>query len=571
MTSILLLFLSVLLFSLYPLLASIGLQHTNPMLFLLTAHGCCAVFALAYGKFLHMRNTAETSKAAPLFKLNKRTWGTVAATGISSAINHTCFLFALLLTSKVGATMIYETWPIIALWLAPLLVPKGWNNVRLADYFFGFLAVVGGVFVVAAGHRDALLALDFTFFHKIAPEQLQGYGLALIGSIGVAVSTVLRRRVTQALRDQHDDNLLLATYLSTGITRLAALPIFVLFMFVLQGYATTQTGIDINGFLLAAATGIAVHLLGSVFYVISLMKNPDPLIPVPDFLAPILSVLWLVVLGYDGLTDFAVIGGLCIISANLLVTVRAEDGFAYTSSILTLLLGGIYCYLTTTTEMNSFYDAISVSAVFYAILIAFAWDRVLERAKHEESLIIDIAYGIEALKNKASKAAAQDVQQIAEHIQRILHTTDKIVIGNIYRTVCQLRTGMHLPEETRQLFHDLDSLILSRTKDIMLSEIVLLCLIGGVTFFGILSHRPPGLWPDMMAFIMAGAIVFIFFAIFDQLGIRKKSLISTDPDTPCLLHNDFFQSRNEFKLVTIILIAVMLTVFYGLFAYKYAA
>ncbi len=571
MTSISLLFLSVILFSLYPLLASIGLQHTNPIFFLLAAHGCCAAFALSYGKLLHGKAYITAKKLPALFSFDTRTWGTVVATGLSSAINHTCFLFALLQTSKIGATMIYETWPIIALWLAPALIPKGWNNVRIADYVFGLLAVLGGIFVIAAGNRDALLALDIHILQHIDPVKLQGYALAAIGSIGVAISTVLRRRVTKALRQQHNDDLLLATYLSTGITRLAALPVFVLMMVALQDHTAMQSGMDINGFLLAAATGIAVHLLGSVSYVISLLKNPDPVIPVPDFLAPILSVLWLVLLGYDGLTDFAVIGGLCIISANLLVTVRAEDGFAYTASILTLLLGGIYCYLTTPTEMNSFYDAISVSAVFYAILIAFAWDRVLERGKHEEALILDIAYGIEGLKNQTGKSIEKTIEQLTQHIQSILHTADRIAIGKAYRAVCQLRVDAKLPDESRRLFHDLDNLILSKTKDIMLSEIVLLCLIGGVTFFGILSHRPQGLWPDMMAFIMAGAIVFIFFAIFDQLSTRKKSLINTDPDSPCLLHTDFFQSRNEFKLVTIILIAVMLAVFYGLFAFKYAA
>ena len=36
-------------------------------------------------------------------------------------INHMCFMFALLKTSKVGATIIYETWPIIGAWLAPFL------------------------------------------------------------------------------------------------------------------------------------------------------------------------------------------------------------------------------------------------------------------------------------------------------------------------------------------------------------------------------------------------------------------------------------------------------------------
>ncbi len=103
----------------------------------------------------------------------------------------------------------------------------------------------------------------------------------------------------------------------------------------------------------------------------------------------------------------------------------------------------------------------------------------------------------------------------------------------------------------------------------MLSEIVLLCLIGGITFFGILGYRPSGLWPDMMAFIMGGAIVFIFFAIFDQQNARNKSMLQATSDSLCAISGAAFESRHEFKLVTIILIGIMLAVFYGLFKFKY--
>jgi hypothetical protein len=73
----------------------------------------------------------------------------------------------------------------------------------------------------------------------------------------------------------------------------------------------------------------------------------------------------------------------------------------------------------------------------------------------------------------------------------------------------------------------------------------------------------------MMAFIMAGAIVFIFFAIFDQLKTRKASMIKLDSSSVCKFQESYFDSRSEFKIVTIILIAIMLAVFYALFLMKY--
>ena len=558
--------LSVFLFSIYPLLASIGLEKNDPIAFIFMTHLGCTVFSFICGGWMLKKKHASL---ASLLKLDRKTRLLVFATGTAAAINHACLMFAFLKTSKVGATIIYETWPIIALWLTPILVVKGWEQVRRMDYIFGSLAVIGIAFIISADARDAVLHLDLAVLKNADPDKMTGYALAFVASIGVCISTMLRRRVTKTLKEKYKGDLLLATYLSSGLTRMAALPVIAVIFFMLHQSGAKVFAIETLP--LALFTGIAVHLLGTVFYVFSLLKNPNPSIPVPDFLAPIMAVFWLYAFGHSGVTDFAIIGGLFVITANLLVTVRAEDGFAYTASILTLLLSGVYCYLTAGTPLENFYDAISVSAVFYAILIAFAWDRVLERTKVEEALLLDIAYGIEALRLDHKKGDVKLFRALVADIKTVIATTDRTVIGEAYKKLLEIRGKFGAGQGTHNLFQRLDSLILSKTKDIMLSEVVLLCLIGGVTFFGILGYRPPGLWPDMMACIMAGAIVFIFFAIFDQMTARNKNLLSGDADSLCIINPDQFQSRHEYKLVTIVLIAIMLAVFYGLFAFKYKA
>ncbi|MDI1226396.1 MAG: DMT family transporter [bacterium] len=563
MTSLLLMMMSVLMFSLYPLLASLGLRGNDPILFVAMAHLACGLFAAAGAAFM-LRKKYGAKKRSTVFKIDGKTWAYIAATATAGAINHMCFMFALLKTSKAGATIIYETWPIIGAWLAPFLIAKGWEQVRRMDYVFGLLAVAGIAFVVAAENRGLLSSLDMSLLKDIDPDRLTGYGLALLGSIGVAVSTALRRRVTRGFAAKFGDDIVIGTYLGAAFTRLTSLPVFAV-GFMLFHTSGTMT---FNGIGLAAVTGIAVHLLGSLCYLFSILRNPNPSIPVPDFLAPIMAVAWLYFGGYSSLTDFVVIGGLFVITANLLVTVRAEDGFAYTASILTILLAGGYCYFTQGSELPDFYDAVALSAVFYAILIAFAWDRVLERTKHEEGLALDIAYGIETLKQEA-KAKTALLRRLVTGANAVITTTDRATIGAAYHDLAALKPELGTETSVGKIYRDLDSLILSKTKDIMLSEIVLLCLIGGITFFGILGYRPTGLWPDMMAFIMGGAIVFIFFAIFDQQNARNKSMLQATPDSLCTISSAAFESRHEFKLVTIILIGIMLAVFYGLFKFKY--
>lgn len=564
----LLMILSVLLFSLYPLLAVVGLRLADPILFIFMTNAGCAAFSFLGGWWL-LRRRGGGKKLRAAFRLDRRTWTYVFATGTASAVNHACLMYAFLKIPPVSAAIIYETWPIMAAWLTPLLVVRGWQQVRGADYLFGWLAIIGIALIALVASRDALAHFSLQSLAALDPERLSGYGLAVIASIGVAISTTLRRNVTRHLREKFGDDLLLATYLSSGLTRLAALlPLSALLLALFGHTGMTLAALAVP---LAVVTGIAVHLMGSVTYVLSIQKSPNPAIPVPDFIAPILEVTWLCLFfGTAGLTDIVILGGLFVITANLLVTVRAEDGFAYTASILTLLLGGTYCYFSGGALLDDYYQAVSVPALFYAILIAFAWDRALERTKREEALALEIAHGVEWLR-RDFKGDGALLRRLVADIRAVLATTDGAAIGRIYRSLLKTRERLGAQETAVRLFQNLDTLILSKTKVILLSDIVLLCLIGGVTFFGILGFRPPGLWPDMMAFIMAGAIVFIFFVIFDQMNERNRIPLAATEESLGTLNNDLFQSRSEFKTVTILLIMIMLAVFYGLFRYKYAA
>jgi drug/metabolite transporter (DMT)-like permease len=552
-------FASVVLFSLYALLASIGLQSVDPVLFVMTAH--LAAAAIAFG----WASTRWPRKKKKLFKLPSRTWVLIVLTATAGAINHMCFMFALLKTSKAGATIIYETWPILTAWLAPVLIEKGWEQLRRMDYVFGLLAVAGVAFIVAGENRGMLNTLDFTLLQNIDQNKLEGYGLALVGSLGVSISTALRRRVSKGFTEKYNGDRLLGVLLGSGFTRLATLPVFVIgYLLTHDAGAATMTP---NGFALAAVTGVGVYLMGSLCYLFSVLRNPNPTIPVPDFIAPVMAVAWLWIFGHSSLTDIAIIGGLFVISANLLVTVRAEEGFAYTASILTILLGGAWCYFSTGAPMADYYDALSLTAVFYAIQVAFAWDRVLDRAKREEALELDIAYAIEGLRHGKAKPAL--LRRLVAAAQGVFATTDRITMGGIYRELTAVRGELGEDDKVSKLYHDIDTLILSKTKDILLSEVVLLCLIGGITFTGILAYRPAGLWPDMMAFIMGGAIVFIFFALFDQQAARNTKMLQVEGDSLCRISDESFECRHEFKMVTIALIAVMLAIFFGLFRYKY--
>ncbi|TNE31941.1 MAG: DMT family transporter [Alphaproteobacteria bacterium] len=568
MTAVFAMLISVFLFSLYPLLASFGLGKNDPVLFVMLAHFFCSVASFAIGYRLFKNRYANERKFCDSLKIEKHIWLSAFATGAAAAVAHSCFMLALIKTSQIGATIIYETWPILAIWLTPFLVAKAWEKVRSLDYIFGFLALIGVGFIVSAESREVVLQLALSAFQDIEPTRLEGYVLAFIGSLGIALSTVLRARVSQYFTGRHDGDVMLSACFSSGLTRFAALPFFVLCFWYF--YEDGISGMVINDVWLTAAIGVIVYTGGSLFYTYGFLGAKNPNIQVLYYLAPVLSITWLQIFGFSHINDFVVIGTLFVLTANLLVTIKAEHSFSYTSSMLTLLFGGAYCYFTTGRGLPDFYDAISFTTVIYAILIAFAWDRVISRSKHVETLALDISYRLDDLRASYKKKDKKPLNTLTKYTAELLSTGDKQAIHLVYKKLTTLKKSWH-DETIRVLYKDIDSLVLSKLRDMMLSEIVLLALIGGSTIFGLMVFRPDGLWQDTASVVMSAAVVFIFFAIFDQMRECGKNPMRNGNATCSEISPDLFRPKNEFNFIAIVLISMLLLVFAGLFSYKHGA
>jgi len=568
MTAVLAMLVSVFLFSLYPLLASFGLGRNDPIMFVMLAHFFCSLASFAIGYRLLKKRYAGKRSFYGSLKIEKSIWLSAFATGAAAAVAHSCFMLALIKTSKIGATIIYETWPILAIWLTPFLVAKAWEKVRGLDYIFGFLALIGVGFIVSADSREVVQGFALNAFKGIEPVRLEGYILAFIGSLGIALSTVLRARVSQYFTKHHDGDVLLSACFSSGLTRLAALPFFILTFWYF--YEDGISNFIVNDVWLAAAIGVIVYTGGSLFYTLGFLGAKNPNIQVLYYLAPIMSITWLQLSGFSHINDFVVIGTLFVITANLLVTIKAEHSFSYTSSMLTLLFGGAYCYFTTGRGLPDFYDAISFTTVIYAILIAFAWDRVIARSKHVETLALDIFYGLDNIRATYKKKDKKPLNNISKYISEIISTGDKQVINTVYKKVTTLKKSWN-DDAIRDVYRNIDSLVLSKMRDMMLSEIVLLALIGGSTVFGLMVFRPDGLWEDTASVVMGAAVVFIFFAIFDQMRECNKNPMNSGNTAHSEINPDLFRPKNQFNLISIVLISMMLIVFAGLFSYKHGA
>ena len=93
-----------------------------------------------------------------------------------------------------GVSLIYESWPIIAVIATPFLIKKTWKAVGFKEFFACFLALVGMAFIILSNED-----IDFSFAknNNLHEEQdyfsLLGYVLALIGAYACGICVVFKR------------------------------------------------------------------------------------------------------------------------------------------------------------------------------------------------------------------------------------------------------------------------------------------------------------------------------------------------------------------------------------------
>jgi drug/metabolite transporter (DMT)-like permease len=229
-------------------------------------------------------------------------------------------MIAMEATSKVGAAIIIETWPLLAMFLAPLLITKDWNKIKFSDYVSGLIALIGVGFIMLGDQKNMTqLFTDFQGYSQSDDfKSIIGIGAALVGSLCIALSIILSTEVSNKISAvvlQEKSHSMNCTFMAETIRRIVALPPTCLLIFAFHEdlYATWE------GIALTSITGIFIFNIGNVAISLALLKAKSPNINMIYYLTPILGVFWLYMIGKGDLTPMIFIGGALIILSNLIV------------------------------------------------------------------------------------------------------------------------------------------------------------------------------------------------------------------------------------------------------------
>jgi drug/metabolite transporter (DMT)-like permease len=307
------------LWSLYPALIAISGEKIGAPLFVIIIHLSCGVSAGLFA-FLSIKQKSTVWHNLKYYtkSLSMDEWLYLSLIGLSTTLYNFCFFYAMQMTSKVGAAIVIELWPLFAMFLAPLFIKKTWNKLGGRDYLIGFIGIIGVVIVsYDASGAKSLSSL----FGNGGAESITGILLALIGGVFVAISIVLSSEVGNRISKhvlQEEKPTIKCAAIAEVARRLVALPPSLLLLWAFKDDLSWTT----NGIYISALTGVIVFTMGSLLMRVALLNAKSSNINMLYYISPILSVVWLSLLGLGQLSMGVMLGGALVVIANILIVDR---------------------------------------------------------------------------------------------------------------------------------------------------------------------------------------------------------------------------------------------------------
>ncbi len=303
------------------MMVALSENQIGSALFVLIVHASCGLSAALFSFIVTKQRARVWHNIKFVIKsLDFGEWLYLGLIGVVATLFSFCFLVAMESTSKVGAAIIIETWPLLAMFLAPMLITKKWEKIGLTDYMAGLIALIGVGMIVLGDQKNFLkIFYDFeTYSQSDDFHSLVGIFAAIIGSLAIALSIVLSTEVSNRISKvilQEDDFSMNCTFMAEIVRRIVALPATFILLFGFKEDLFT----NFEGAVYATITGILIFNLGNVAISLALLKAKSSNINMLYYITPIMGVFWLYLIGMGDMTIMILIGGVLVIIANLII------------------------------------------------------------------------------------------------------------------------------------------------------------------------------------------------------------------------------------------------------------
>lgn len=315
-------------FSFYPLLNSMALETTSPFLLALLIQ-IVTIITATIALTLKIKAPQNITKAFMDYKKFPTSIFLIPVfSGIGIYLGGLFFIFSLSLMSKAGASLIMESWPVFAIFLAFLLPNKRRSPIRAIDIILIIITLIGMLMITASEKNISLSEFmnDPLFIFK--EQDFYGYlgiVMAFLAAWCFATSAIARSyfaaRMPTSFRIKYfgKTETITESIFTYLLTYILGLPLAVLSFLLFEDSIQISTD-----------TALPVVLIGIVFVITSSLYSYAMLITRKTninlmwYISPILAALWLAIFGYSQITEMLIAGGFLIVTANVLLILTAK-------------------------------------------------------------------------------------------------------------------------------------------------------------------------------------------------------------------------------------------------------
>lgn len=304
--------LAVLIWSLYPLAAAVGLETMGSLEMILIVYFFSGFGALLLGghylwKSNLLKQALETHKI-----LTPKAYGVIILSGIAGVLCHGFFIISLTMANKGGVSLLYESWPVIAVVATPFLMRKQWKEVSLQEFIISLIALAGVALIILSDEQISFGEnKDISSEDSFDMVSLGGYILAFAGGYMCAILVVTKGVFAEYFTDLEDTAA--AVMISEIYSRLISMFLMlIVFLFVGNTFEFSTIHWGATFYI-----GFIVFVVGGALYTFSLMETDRPTIHILYYFVPVLAVLWLWIAGEATINKWLFIGGGIITACNI--------------------------------------------------------------------------------------------------------------------------------------------------------------------------------------------------------------------------------------------------------------
>ncbi|MBO9397435.1 DMT family transporter [Shimia sp. R9_2] len=486
--------LSILAYSLFPLMGALGIRSMPPLLFIGFAH---VVSFVTFVLLVRVRSRGGQNIRLVLQELrtNADLRLYILLDAALNLASHSLLFYAFLFVSRTNATVIFEIWPLFGMIGTSILLRDHFDTLSQRSFVLGLVAMLGLALVVWAGQA-------YDADPQVASEPWRGALSAMGSAVAMAISVALHvksRLIVGNIKGITD-----AAIVVNIPTKACSSAFFVLLLLVFQPWERIAS-VGTEFWIYVVLTGAFVVSTGSAAYSEALARSKRSEIILFWYLTPLIAVFWLWLFGLDQISETLVLGGLFILSANLLLHVKADEGPAYVAVFLSLCVAGTIVHLIPSVPIRDYFpnsslvELLSLPLGIFGILTGFVLGRQFSRRQELETVLVDVAPTLDA----AGVEALEDI--LAEPRQYRLDRMFAALLKRLRPEQADLRKGLL-------------TLRVKLSRPVSHGELIVLWALSLMGCVSVVFFRAKGFAGDIVTFITVPALVYLAMLISTGAG-----------------------------------------------------